>query len=687
MLAGASVIRGSELRLRAKSGNVQVKAPARFLKALYEWCDGTRTSAEIQGGAQARWGASRFASFMGEMLECGVLVDASRMLDAHLEATDLVDPFDGACAEQREAAVRRGALRAKFEASADTLLPSSRAPLLGKLLDTKPSAVGFGSGTVGARQLANLLDAVGSIEPLRISVVLIRAVGRFRAGIYDVHVPRQGRVAMERIADDDGEWCRALLEAHRWLSATGLLIVSARALQFALLEAGAALQNGHLAAAETGLAFRISREYDPSRLRRVCRLDAERVLGCAIFGAPPKRVARTGQARHSLRFSWGEGAGGRFHVAGAEVVGCDVPSSIGWGRSLHAPTACAIAVSEAVERYSYAKLGPCVEAIADELEGSIDPRALVPYADDQYRSRRLRVKRFDPSRRYLWVPATDLQTGRTAWVPAECAQSVSALPAAFADHALARTTSSGCATNADRKTAIERAAFEVIERDALARHWLTQLPGTLLRGDFGATTAARLARLRASGCGVSIVLLEARFGPVVVVVVESETKGFSALGSACGADMPTTLEHALTEAEVLSEVRLRMDDSPRVKASEAWAPLDHSNLYAMRRHFRRARALTHGGATTTLRRMERKWPRSLRERLSATTNSLGRHMRPSMWIDLTQSDAPLGPAGKELQTVRVLIPGCLPIGFGHDAIPRGGIGPIGAAGRFPHPLA
>ena len=47
VLAGAALIQAGVLTLRAEGEELTVKAPAKFLRALFHWCDGSKTRAEL----------------------------------------------------------------------------------------------------------------------------------------------------------------------------------------------------------------------------------------------------------------------------------------------------------------------------------------------------------------------------------------------------------------------------------------------------------------------------------------------------------------------------------------------------------------------------------------------------------------------------------------------------------------
>ncbi len=96
MLAGPALIQGGVLTLRAKDEELTIKAPAKFLRALFHWCDGSKTRAELASMAEAKWPASRFGGFMDAMLEAGVLVDHRFVADRLLQERRMQRPYQKA---------------------------------------------------------------------------------------------------------------------------------------------------------------------------------------------------------------------------------------------------------------------------------------------------------------------------------------------------------------------------------------------------------------------------------------------------------------------------------------------------------------------------------------------------------------------------------------------------------------
>jgi ribosomal protein S12 methylthiotransferase accessory factor len=696
-----------------------VQGPRSFLRALYEECDGSASIPDLHRRRAGRPDAGRFTAFVCDMLRAGVLIDATTVLGRAFDAIQLPTDLGGTADRDDWVAARSRAAARDDGAETGTLLAPAKAPALLRLLDDRCSATGFGTRALRESELAALLDAMygmrtggsdplprrsvasaGGFKSLRLSLMLWRAVGTLAPGVFAVDYPAPGRVGSRRVAEASSEWCAALLEPHHWAAASGLIAISAdiraatlkyrnRALQFALLEAGSVLQNAGLAAADLGIALRALGGYYADRVATACRITAaSRILCCAVVGTqdslgktPAKVVPRP------VVFRWmnEHTKDGQLHIARAEIHANEAKPIVGWGRSIDARQAGIVAIAEASERYSYSTPGDrCLSERAEELDRMVAPESLARYAESQYRSRYPGVHRFDPSRRYLWVRAYGQLSGEERWVPAEFVYPLSALPGTYARQALTRTTSSGCASDATPAVAIERAGYEVIERDALARHWLAQRPGTAVAsGSCGAPVRKRIDALERAGCRVALQVLDAGLGPVALALVTSDALGFSAIGTACGDGPAMAFERALGEAEVIALSRLRGVRARAIRASEAKEPMDHAELHSMRAHYRRAWVLLqNGGQEESVAALARRWSADLATRLA------GRAAQDEpLWIDLTAADAPVGFDGEPLVTVRVLIPGCLPIAFGFDAIPRGGITCVTAAGRFPHPMA
>ena len=495
MLAGAVCIRGTSLRFKAKAGELEVRAPIRFLNALYEWCDGSRTASEMAALANGRWGVSRFVDFVEETPDAGVLIDASRLLESAFDAVQLPSALGRSSPEETWETERHSAHASRDAVRGPLVrLPEARAPQLTRLADARRSSPGFANGNVSATQIAALLDGMyglsagagakvatlgrrntpsaGAFNALRISLVLTQPLSDVPPGVDDVIFERAGKLGLRRRGEAGTRWCRALLDVHRWLLAKGLVVVSAdtsaaalkyksRALHFALIETGASLQNAGLAAAELGIGFRVLGGYYPDRLAQLCHLEGERVLGCAVFGAlvqedePARRTPRK-----ALRFDWAEaGDDNPVYIAGRRSAEyADFWHRLGsLDRCARGLRHCHLGSGGALFLFGFGTLRRRHGKSARRGGRPAGARALCTRPIPTRGS--CAVHPFDPGKRYLWAPARQRGSDLGRWVPAECVYAASALPKRFASQAITRTTSSGCATDADVNVAIERASL------------------------------------------------------------------------------------------------------------------------------------------------------------------------------------------------------------------------------------
>ncbi|WZB76097.1 YcaO-like family protein [Achromobacter insuavis] len=153
------------------------------------------------------------------------------------------------------------------------------------------------------------------------------------------------------------------------------------------------------------------------------------------------------------------------------------------------------------------------QARATELPGAQDPSRFIRYRPAQYRRAGFPFQSFSPVQPYAWVPAMRCEDGQAAWIPADLVYARAALVAAGpqATAPLTYATTSGCAAASTAQEAIERALFELVERDAFMRHWLTQQAGApLSEASLPADIQARLRRLRSLPCEAGIQLLPSR---------------------------------------------------------------------------------------------------------------------------------------------------------------------------------
>ena len=372
---------------------------------------------------------------------------------------------------------------------------------------------------------------------------------------------------------------------------------------------------------------------------------------------------------------------GDLRIARATLALASGEQVVGWGRSSDARHAVACAVSELAERHALRHPRPLRFAAASELAACVAPRRLVRYAAAQCSARTALVVPRAGGRR-AWLAGHELTSGADVWLPAECVHGPASLGLPAQQPTVMRPTSSGCAADVDLRTAIDRALHELFERDALARHWMAQRPGTAIALDtLPADVLHRCQALQALGCQVHVAVLQQQFGPVLLVLVCGHRRGFSCVGSACGRDPGEALRRAFTEAEFAARIHADRRSAVRtVTVRQVAVPADHAWLYSRRVHYRRALVLVGSGAGESWRALAARWPLHWSARLPAE--------HAAYWCELTTPQTPNQIDGRPLRVVRALVPGCVPLAFGRDALPRGMVDfVVPRAGRFPHPLA
>jgi len=663
--------------LRSQGGELEVKAPGRFLKGLVDWCDGDRSLSEVEALAQRKWGASSFAGFLRAMLSSGVLVDASTVALRALASSS-------AAAVQTSAGENELDWQAVSEPAR---WPKSRVAGLEEALELVAHAlapyIAEGSAAMRVAAVRSFIFAPeGSRGESLTGADLARIAGR------EVEVHARSSSLMWR------DIYRAIANPESLQHAHALVVVAAirseehdedsrSRTRRQLLTTGAALQRAEDALRQVPFELSQDLEFESSRLSLLCGVEAHEIIGCATIRS---RVPQRSAPEPSLKLRWMpaapvHGSEQVTHVVRAELLGANTAGIVGWGRSPDAKTACDIAVSEIVERYSYRRVSlPLTRATGMAMRLTVDPRRWGCFASEQYANAVLGVAAYDPNEERHWVKGRSLEKAGDVWLPAECVFSIGSLPAKARISPLMKVTSSGCASDVDVAVARERAAYEIIERDAFLRHWLAQRPcSEVSPTSLSVDLAARVSSLSKLGLRVVLGAVQGDLGPVAIAGVISPKQGFFVLGSACAGSAEESLGRALTEASVAANARLLGTPRRPISPSAIHSPSDHGDLYAQRRYFEKALALFADASSETMEALEARWPRSVKQRL----RSAG---KPACWVDLSASEAPASLDGRRIHTVRVLIADTIPIAFGRDAVPRG-MAHFVKRGLFPHPLA
>jgi ribosomal protein S12 methylthiotransferase accessory factor len=374
----------------------------------------------------------------------------------------------------------------------------------------------------------------------------------------------------------------------------------------------------------------------------------------------------------------------------------------GGGRTWDYRTSEAVAVLEALERYGGSnptgKRTVVRAAMADLNEPALDPRTLGMHEDEVYDQIPHLYRPFTEESVCNWVWAYSLTAGDPVLVPESCAYFWTLNrpdPVFLAD------TTNGCALGSSLEEAILYGILEVAERDAFLLTWHSRMPADAIdleASDDREPAITSAAITQATGYRVSLFDITTEFGIPCVWAMATHPRlsdggllpGTDELALFCAAGSHLTPERAALSALVELGPQL-VDAIKRFPARRADAAaylacpdqvrtiFDHAVAFGDPRAYPRLDFLTRGVPGVRLPAAaplpparsrplaevgrERMWPANadLREDL---LEMLDRFRSENMAVIVVNQTGPEHQA-VGLHCVRVLIPGTLPLTYGH----------------------
>jgi ribosomal protein S12 methylthiotransferase accessory factor len=367
-------------------------------------------------------------------------------------------------------------------------------------------------------------------------------------------------------------------------------------------------------------------------------------------------------------------------------------TEFGFGRTLDHRASGLCAVLEALERYGGFAPGrtrPDVWAsYADVREHALDPRTLGLYESQRHRQAASGYQAFDERVELQWMWAYSFGRQESVLVPASIAYYGHTL-GWLRGRPLTYETSNGCALGGCLEEAILYGVLEVAERDAFLMTWYARLPAP--RIDLGSARDRRIPLLaerttRASGYEILAfaTTLEQGVPAVLVMAVHPETRTGQAK-ALCTAGAHLDPERAClgalaelvpmlstTPAEYARQtdrIRAMVDNPDLVRVMS-----DHSLLYCDPAAFDRLDFLTRPRPQRTFAEAFTS-PRIAGDDLrDDVTDLIGRYLSTGLDVIVVDQTTAEHRAG-DLRCVKVIIPGMLPMTFGHfarrtDGLPR-----------------
>jgi ribosomal protein S12 methylthiotransferase accessory factor len=368
------------------------------------------------------------------------------------------------------------------------------------------------------------------------------------------------------------------------------------------------------------------------------------------------------------------------------VPGARVP---GGGRTWDYRSSEAVAVLEALERYGGSnptgKRTVVRAAMADLDEPALDPRRLGMHEDAVYEQIPHLYRPFTEEAVCNWVWGYSLTAGNPVLVPESCAYFWTLnLP----DRVFLADTTNGCALGSCLEEAILYGILEVAERDALLLTWHSQIPARaidLQASDDREPAITATAITQATGYQVSLFDITTEVGIPCVWAMAAHPRladgglppGTDELALFCAAGSHLTPERAALSAlvELGPQLAGAIKRFPARKADaaacldrpdEVRTIFDHAVAFGDPRAYERLGFLTAQQAPPrplAEAGRAREWPAStdLRDDLLEMVDRFRSENMEVIVVDQT------GPEHRALglHCVRVLIPGTLPLTYGH----------------------
>lgn len=350
---------------------------------------------------------------------------------------------------------------------------------------------------------------------------------------------------------------------------------SNRGYRFTLLEVGHIAQNLLLLTAEAQLGSLEWGAYKDQTLIRVLHpLDGLLPFTCVGIGRPAAdagevslerkvRINTSESVPSSLKDPVWNGVEAGFVIAQHQRAGRVVGTGVGWS-SDEAILRCQ---GEVRERDAF--MTPRWDLAGPERSIPVPPIAVttmwpptMPIFDSTD------CEPYSPRRAYQWVLGSD-GSGSAVAAP------IDALYAFQRPRRCALPNSSGTAFHFSEKEARRSALFELIERDAFVRAWVSQRPPLRLSTELIARWP-RVGEIQASGCRIDILAFQA-CQPTIGVRIRRATWPALAFGLATKDSWEEALEKAYIDA--LAHFVLSHNLSRRHCEDEPRTPLDHHMYY------------------------------------------------------------------------------------------------------------
>ena len=671
---------------------VVIHSPGKLLRKLINLCDGTCLVSEVISLLSADWDAVSVSGLIKELQRREVLVDNRAVSSAFWTTLENPSRFPSLLsADDVDVLVEKSRLRHKKDRPTKVY----QVPLtaFGQLLRKRRSVRKFSGEAIDMTRVLQIIWAsygevssqsqefsrrtvpsAGALYPLKVYVVLFKQTGDLQPGVYSAWLGKSSMVGFKLISTNLERFCRSFADPMMFVGAHGVVVIAGdlrvttekygnRGMLYTILEAGYAAQNLHLAALELGIGTVELGGFIDQLISEALVLPKNiRPLTTVVFGCERKIEVEYDVSKLSIESYWPTAMAAQyrlpFSMAFARVSS---KNNLEWssGRSVVPQEAYVKAVAEAKEWYACGLVPKnLVQAKFSDLNNALDPRNIVGFHQSQYRLRGFPFKPFDETLSYSWVQGTNELNGKKVWVLADCIY----FPYYPKTPPYMHANSSGVAAHPDRLQAIKNGVHELIERDSFMIAYLAKLAfPSISESNLPASIQKRIRSLRENGFKVCLKDQTLGLAPDVFVFAQNESLSFTTCAGCSRFDVESALDHALMEVESSVLYRLTHGAAKSIKLADVKFPSDHGTLYEQKKFFRKADFMFLGGKTVAFRQVGNGSSRSWQELLD--------RFKINGWPLVTVK---LNLAAHEgLHVIRSIVPGMVPISFGHQLEPFG----------------
>ena len=380
----------------------------------------------------------------------------------------------------------------------------------------------------------------------------------------------------------------------------------------------------------------------------------------------------------------------------------------GTGVAIDRERAISKAVGEAVERYcaiAYIREELSLTSYLSAPFRCVQPEIFALYTAEQYSDPTFPFSPFTRETPIRWVPAIDIVSGDKKYVPADFVYLAYGSRELASEPLLAPLMSTGLACHTDPTLAAISGICEVVERDAIAIAWQTELSRPHIRLGSLCNQNQLLAQ-RLSRPESSIALLDFTLDHGVTVVFSTMRCGIPKapallVAAGCSLDPEIAVQKSLEELAQIIPFALREKQTKPFSPGTNWEhvvdPKSHAAVYYDHANARKAEFLFASPNQISfqeLRNHSTGHPEKDLDSLIQRISSVG---HPVLLADITTEDIKdLG-----LHVLRAIIPGFHPLYMGHQFRALGGSrlrvmqkkfatrhpGQIKIDNPFPHPFA